>query len=88
MRPLEIAGAGSLLLAALSLCFGLGEQKAIYGFLLCAAVLAIACHCWLEGCRWQMAPAYVVAFGLILYECIQVSTGIHTPWLVPTFPRK
>lgn len=79
MRPLEIAGTVGLLLYTPYLFFPSVGQDAIFAFLLCAAVLLIACHAWFEGCRWQMAPAYFLALGLVLYECLHRLLGFHAP---------
>lgn len=82
MRPLEIAGTIGLLLYALHLPFpSLGHQAEFALFLYIVAVV-IACHVWLEGYRWQMAPAYLLAFSLVLYEWLHRPLGFHAPSLV------
>jgi predicted dienelactone hydrolase len=79
MRPLEIAGTAALLLYTPYLFFPSIGQDPAFALLLCAAVLLIACHAWFESCRWQMAPAYFLAFGLVLYECLHRLVGFHEP---------
>jgi dienelactone hydrolase len=80
MRRLEIAGTVGLLLFVPHLFFPSVGQKAIFDFLLCIAALVIACHVWLEGYRWQMAPAYFLVVSLVLYECAHGLWGFQAPY--------
>jgi Platelet-activating factor acetylhydrolase, isoform II len=82
MRRLEIAGTVGLLLYTPHLFFSSADPEAIFAIVLCIAVLAIAGHVWFEGYRWQMAPAYLLACGLVLYECMHRLSGFHAPYLV------
>ena len=68
MRRFETAGTVALLPYALHLFFPSIGNEWVFAFLLVVGSLAIACHAWLEGCRWQMAPAYFLAASLPLYE--------------------
>jgi hypothetical protein len=70
MRRLEIAGTSGLLLYTLHLVFAPSDHEATFAFILGIAAFLNVCHLWLDGYRWQMAPAYFVAFGLVAYECI------------------
>jgi dienelactone hydrolase len=81
MRRLEIAGTVGLLLYTPHLFFQSAGQDGIFAFILCIAMLAIAYHLWFEGYRWQMAPAYGLAIGLVLYECVHWLWGLHAPHL-------
>ncbi len=81
MRRWEIAATVGLLLYMPLLLFPSVGQEAIFAFLLCIAALAIACHFWFEGYRWQMAPAYFLAFGLVLYECMHWLWGFRVPYI-------
>ena len=78
MRRFEIAGTVGLLLYVPHLFRLSVGHEAIFGFLLCVAVLLIACHVWLEGYRWQMVPAYFLACSLVLYECVHWLWGFQT----------
>jgi dienelactone hydrolase len=82
MRRLEIAGTVALLLYTPHLLFPSGGQEAVFAVLLCIAVLAVVGHVWFEGHRWQMAPAYFLACGLVLYECMHRLSGFHAHYLV------
>jgi dienelactone hydrolase len=80
MRRLEIAGTVGLLLFVPYLFFPSVGQKAIFDFLLCIVALVIACHVWLEGYRWQMAPAYFLVVSLVLYECAHGLWGFQATY--------
>jgi predicted dienelactone hydrolase len=82
MRWLEIAGTIGLLLYTPHLLFPSAGHEAIFAFVLYTTALVIACHVWLEGYRWQMAPAYFLAVGLSVYEYTRQSPDIHVPYLV------
>jgi predicted dienelactone hydrolase len=81
MRRLEIAGTVGLLLCMPHLFFPSAGREAIFAFLPCIAALLIACQIWFEGYRWQMAPAYLLAFSLVLYECMHRLWGFDAPYL-------
>jgi dienelactone hydrolase len=82
MRRLEIAGTVGLLLYTPHLFFPSVGREAMFAVLLCIAALVIACHVWFEGYRWQMAPAYFLACGLVLYECMYWLWDFHGAYLV------
>jgi len=81
MRLLEAAGIAGLLLCTPHLFFPAVGPEGVFAFVLCVATLTIACHLWFEGYRWQMAPAYGLAIGLVLYECMHWLWGLHAPHL-------
>ena len=81
MRRLEVTGTGGLLLYVFHLFFPFAGHEVIFAFLLCITAVVIACHVWFEGYRWQMAPAYFLAFGLVLYECMHRLWGFQAPYL-------
>jgi hypothetical protein len=81
MRRLEIAATVGLLLYTPCLFFPSLGHESIFTVLLCIAALVIACHVWLEGYRWQMAPAYFLVLSLALYECMHRLWGVHVPYL-------
>jgi len=70
MRLLEAAGIAGLLLCTPHLFFPAVGPEGVFAFVLCVSTLTIACHAWFEGYRWQMAPAYLLGAGLVLYEWI------------------
>jgi hypothetical protein len=81
MRRLEIAGTICLLLYVPHLFFpGVGPEAA-FAFVLGITVLTIACHVWFEGYRWQMAPAYFLAFSLAPYEFMHRLWSFQAPYL-------
>jgi dienelactone hydrolase len=80
MRRLEVAGAVGLLLYTPYLLFPSSGHEGIFGLLLSVTVLLIASHVWFEGYRWQMAPAYFLAFSLVLYECMHWFWGFRAPY--------
>jgi hypothetical protein len=80
MRRFEAAATAIFLLYVLHLIFpsfGHGWAFAVLG----AGLLAIACHAWLEGHRWQMVPAYFLAGALPLYEAIHLLDEGRAPVL-------
>src|SRR5437868_2772098 len=80
MRRLEAAATAIFFLYASHLIFpSIGREWAIA--VLGAGLLAIACHAGLEGCRWQMVPAYFLAGALPLYEAIHLLGGNPAPVL-------
>jgi hypothetical protein len=81
MRRLEIAGTVGLLLYAPYLFVPNVGHEAVFSFLLGVAALVFVCHLRFEGYRWQMAPAYFLACGLVLYECAHRLWGFHAPYL-------
>src|ERR1700737_2351718 len=82
MRRLEIAGTVGLLLYVPPLLLPSVGWEWLIVFLQCITTLVIACHVWLEGCRWQMAPAYFLTISLIPYECVHWLWGFAAPYLV------
>ena len=81
MRRLEVTGTVGLLLYVFHLFFPFAGHEVIFAFLLCITAVVIACHVWFEGYRWQMAPAYFLAFGLVLYDCMHRLWGFQAPYL-------
>jgi dienelactone hydrolase len=81
MRRLEVAVTVGLLLYVPHLLFLSVGQESIFFVLLGLVALAIMCHVWLEGYRWQMAPAYFLECGLVLYECTHWLWGFQAPYL-------
>jgi predicted dienelactone hydrolase len=80
MRRLEIAGTIGLLLYSSHLF--LGGFEASFALVLSVSALLIVCHLWLEGYRWQMAPAYLAALGLVCYECVHRLSSLQVSYLV------
>jgi dienelactone hydrolase len=80
MRRLEIAGTVALLLYTLHLLLP-SSGEAGFSLLLGVAAVVILYHVLVEGSRWQMAPVYFVAFGLVLFECVHRLWGFPTPYL-------
>jgi predicted dienelactone hydrolase len=80
MRRLEIAGTIGLLLFS-SYLFLRGFE-ATFALVLGVSAVLIVCHLGLEGYRWQMAPAYLAALGLIGYECVHRLSSLQGSYLV------
>jgi dienelactone hydrolase len=66
MRPWEVLLAALVTLAAFSLFVSPGRRYRWMHLLPSSALLLLAVHLLLEGCRWQMVPIYVVAVLLML----------------------
>jgi hypothetical protein len=82
MRRLEIAGIVGLLLYTLHWLLPSIGHEAIFFILLCITAVVIAYHVFVEGSRWQMAPAYFVVFCFVLFECIRLLWGLPALHLV------
>ena len=69
MRTLEMI---IIALLAIRLFAGLRWSTRLLDWLSIAALFLSGLHAWLEGWRWQMIPAYIVALGLALLGVIHI----------------
>jgi dienelactone hydrolase len=81
MRRLEIAGTVGLLLYTLHLLLPSGARETGFFPLLSATAVVMLYHVWVDGARWQMAPAYFVAVSFIAFECVHWLWGFPAPYL-------
>jgi dienelactone hydrolase len=77
MRRFEIVAIAGLLLCGLLLHFS--DADGALAIPVAIVTLIIGCHAVREGCRWQMAPAYLLILALILNEVAHWLWGARAP---------
>src|SRR6185437_5540797 len=81
MRPLEIGVVVALLPYVLHLLSPSQTDSFLFRALPFLVVALIAFEVVTEGGRWQMAPVYVLAVALALYECARYLGFFYAPYL-------